>query len=197
MARADAGCAAPRRREAAAGVAMAGLRGRLLFFFAASLIGAACIPEPPTDLPESLRSRPTILRTSVVPSPSNVIGRWPDSFIVPVEVGDPNEPFVYVAFIDYNAATFTGRQFSPLSDDRFGRVRTVEINLTEPSATRCHVVDVIVARSFDQDRTARRPDNPPGGDIVSWFYSPGGTLQGCPSPDVRFDGGASAEGGPP
>lgn len=164
----------------------------------------SCIPEPPPDRVEPPRSRPVIVRASVVPSPSAVLTRFPRLFLVPVELADPTEDFQWVAFIDYNAFTGTGRQEAPKTSsftpsNTVGRIRTIEVGLLPPSPDRCHLIEVIVGRSFGEDQTGRRPVEPPGGDIVSWFYSPGGTLEGCPSLDVggfEADGGAP-EGGPP
>jgi hypothetical protein len=152
----------------------------------------ACIPEPPPDLPDLPRARPTILRASVVPPASAVLGSFPSKFIVPVELADPTESFLSVAYIHYNPLTGSGRQ-GRAEESRFersntvGRVRTIDVVLSPPAPDRCHVIDVIVARRFEDEARPRRPVDPPGGDIVTWFYSPSGTLAGCPSLDAGFD----------
>jgi hypothetical protein len=161
----------------------------------------ACFPEPPPDLAELPPTRPVILRASVVPNPSAVLGYFPEKFIIHVELADPTQPFQYVAYLDYNP--FTGglrvvpertSEFQP-SNTR-GRVRTFELSFAPPSPDRCHLIEVIVARAFVDDGTVRRPIEPPGGDVVSWFYNPGGALQGCPTLDAGVDGqAANGDGG--
>jgi hypothetical protein len=137
-----------------------------------------------------------------------VLGRWPDKFIVPVELADPRATFWYSAFVDYNSATGEGiegasptpSEFEPGSEQIQGRVRTLEIPITTPTLDRCHVVEVVVALRFKattDPKNAHTPDEP-GGDSVTWFFSPSGDLAGCPVLDAGIQplvGDAEVEGG--
>ncbi len=168
------------------------------------LLGAACIvTDPPGDLPRLPDTRPTIVRASVVPSASAVLGTWPPLFIVPVELSNPRADFEYHPFIDFNPQTGAGLQDIGVS--RFeaanttGRIRRVQIALPPPSdLERCHTIEVIVAIRFAPN--AHTPAEP-GGDTVSWFYSPTGDLAGCPfATDIDAgprDGGSEASDGGP
>jgi hypothetical protein len=159
---------------------------------------ASCvIADPPTELPKLPPSRPVIVRGSVVPAVSAILGRWPDTFIVPVELVDPRATVFASAFVDYNAATGEGldgrpQVFEPGTTE--AALRTLEIRITEPALDRCHTVEIVVALragSFTDPRIAHTPPEP-GGDSVNWFYSPGGDLAGCPTLDAGLDAGADA-----
>lgn len=148
------------------------------------------IADPPGDLPQLPPMRPTIVRASVVPPPSKVLGRWPERFIVPVELADPRATLWWSAFVDYNPDTGFGLDGLPTKSTyepgtTQGRVRILEIPIGAPSTDRCHVVEVVVALNLNtrDAKNAHTPDEP-GGDIVSWFYSPSGDLAGCPVLDA-------------
>jgi hypothetical protein len=152
-------------------------------------VTSCIIAEPPSDPPRLPLTRPTIVRGSVVPPSSAIIGRWPDKFIVPVELSDPSLSFVYTVWIDFNAATGEGLQdfrSSPfVQANTTGRVRRLEIQLPPPSDDRCHVVEVLVAFGFaGQDLQGAHSPTDPGGDIVSWLYNPKGDTTGCPQLDA-------------
>lgn len=155
-------------------------------------LGSACIiAESATDLPQLPPMRPNVVRSSVVPPASAVLGRWPSKFIVPVELVDPREPFEYSWFVDYDPVT--GGGFINATTSSFeegsttqGRIRTLDIPIADPKDNRCHVVEVIVALRFvsrTDPRLAHTPDEP-GGDSVTWFVSPSGDLSGCPLLDA-------------
>lgn len=156
-------------------------------------VTACIIAEPPSDPPRLPLTRPTIVRGSVVPPASNIIGRWPDKFIVPVELSDPNVTFEYAVWIDFNPATgdqgLVDFRSSPFAQENTtGRVRRLEIPIAEPSADRCHVVEVLVALSFVGERgIGAHAPSPPGGDIVSWIYNPSGDTSGCPLLDAGIE----------
>ena len=165
----------------------------MAFVSAAAMAFSCVIADPPTELATVPVMRPTILRGSVVPSVSAVLGRWPagDKFIVPVELVDPNMTINYAAFVDFNAALATGLD-GPVQSSEFerggtteGRVRTLDVIITEPSLDRCHVVEVVVANTLNSFNalTAHTPAGP-GGDSVLWYYSPSGDLAGCPVLDA-------------
>lgn len=171
----------------------------------AGAVTACIIAEPPSDPPRLPLTRPTIVRGSVVPPASNIIGRWPDRFIVPVELSDPTLAFEFAVWIDFNPATGEGlvdfRTSTFVQENTTGRVRRLEIPLAAPSDDRCHVVEVLVALRFvGQERTGAHAPSPPGGDIVSWTYNPSGDTSGCPLLDAGIeptpqDGGDAGDAG--
>jgi len=163
--------------------------------------GISCVvADPPTDLPRLPQMRPIVVRSSVVPPVSAVLGRWPDKFIVPVELVDPRATIYYSAFVDYNPATGEGLEGRPQASpyeprSTQGAIRTLEVPIVEPSSDRCHTVEIVVAlnvSSFTDPRIAHTPPEP-GGDSVSWFYSPGGDLAGCPTLDAGITPVGDAE----
>ena len=169
-------------------------------------MGAACIiAEPVSDLPRLPSFRPIIVRSSVVPPPSAVLGNFPEKFVIPVELVDPSVPIAWRLYIDYNPITGEGlREFKdPPADGGVNpatlqRVRLLEISTLPPSdLSRCHVVEFLVAQSFLgnaelEGKAAHSPREPPGGDGVTWFYSPTGDLRGCPVADAGVVGGGDA-----
>jgi hypothetical protein len=176
-------------------------------FVTIAVSGGACIiADPPSDLPVLPETRPTIMRGSVVPPASAVLGRWPAAgrFTVPVELVDPRVDIWWSAFVDYNPATGEGRvetsksTYEPRSTQ--GRIRTLDVVISEPLADGCHVVEVVVALRFESDKQGEFAHTPeePGGDSVTWFFSPTGDLSGCPVLDAGLTplvGDAEAEGG--
>ncbi|MCA9586805.1 MAG: hypothetical protein KC657_15730 [Myxococcales bacterium] len=173
---------------------------------AGALVFACIIAEPPGALPRLPASRPTIVRSAAVPPPSTVLGTFPEKFVVPVELADPTASFRWRAFVDYNP--LTGAGFVAGGESKFDRAsldggaRVLEIPVPPPpDLDRCHVVEILVALRFAGEFEGKQAHTPeePGGDNVSWFYSPTGDLEGCPKIDA---GGLSpeagaGEGGPP
>jgi hypothetical protein len=174
------------------------------------LVQDACIlAQPSGELPRIPESRPTIVRASVVPSTSAVLSQWPGTFLVPVELADPNADFVYAAFIDYNPYTGDGLVEEPRhsvyevsnnSSNTVGRTRTVTIVIQDPpEPDRCHTIEVVVALHLasDTDLTGnlklRHTPLAPGGDSITWFYNPNGDLGGCPTLDAGIDAGRDAD----
>ncbi len=154
------------------------------------------VADPPSDFPRLPERRPTILRASVVPSASAILGTWPAKFIVPVEVSDPTMSIAWASFVDYNPFTgegFDNTDISPGNAATNGSVRVLEIPISQPSLERCHVVEIVVALRLNTSspQTTHSPE-PPGGDIVSWIYSPGGDLAGCPTLDAGVVVGTDA-----
>lgn len=169
----------------------------------AGLILSCVIAEPPGDLPQLPERRPTIVRGSVVPTVSAVLGTWPDKFILPVEMSDPRSTLFVSAFVDYNpsdqtASGIRGVLEIPAPAD-LRNPRIIEVPLNEPTLDRCHTVEIIVAlrfNAFTDPNNAHTPA-PPGGDSVSWFFSPTGDLAGCPVLDAGITpavGDAEADG---
>lgn len=168
-------------------------------------ITSCIIAEPPSDPPRLPRSRPTIVRGSVVPSPANVLGRFPDKFIVPVELFDPTAAFKWAVWVDFNPATgerlelFETSEF--VQENTTGRVRKLEFTLRPPNDDRCHTIEIVVALEFaGQSLAGAHAPLEPGGDIVTWFYNPRGDLAGCPTldagtADASADADAATDGG--
>ena len=169
-------------------------------------VPAACIiAEPPSDPPRLPNTRPTIVRGSVVPPASTVLGRWPGTFRVPVELSDPTVTFFYAVWIDFNPADLQGEGLVDFRTSSFvegnGRIRLLEIAQGPPADDRCHVVEVLVALRFaGQSGLGAHAPLDPGGDVVSWIYNPSGDSTGCPVLDsgielVPQDGGGDASDG--
>jgi hypothetical protein len=168
----------------------------------ATIIDACVIADPPSDLPRLGEMRPTIVRESVVPSMSSVLGRWPTTFVVPVELSDPQAEIAWASFIDYNPATGAGvQQFDvakPGSSTN-GRIHTLEIPIQQPADNGCHVVEIVVGLRLNA-LNVHTPE-PPGGDTATWLFNLSGDLSGCPIRDagivpiIDADAGADAGGG--
>lgn len=168
---------------------------------------ACVLASPSGDLPQLPETRPTIVHSSLVPTTSAVLTTFPRSFIVPVELSDPTVDFVYAAFIDYNPLTGAGlvdvpqrSPFDPANTQpgRAGRIRTVVVNIPTPSdLDTCHKIEIVVALRLNtrDNKNAHTPEDPPGGDIATWFYNPNGDLGGCPSLDAGIDASFDAEAG--
>jgi hypothetical protein len=166
------------------------------------LLLAACIlplPPEPATLPNV---RPYIVKGSVSPPAGRVLTELRGELVVPVELVDPSASFEWKLYVDYDTS------FSPNDPERVAglvaqgavpsegeqTLREVRIPLAqiEPSVTlssdgskRCSVIEIIVAKAF---RGISGPDGhtpaAPGGDTVTWFYNPNGTVGGCPVPGV-------------
>lgn len=158
------------------------------------------IADPPTDLPRLAEMRPTIVRASVVPSMSGVIGRWPDAFYVPVEVSDPLVNIRWATFIDYDPVTGDGYVTEgtspPDQSPADGRVRMLRIEIPDPGDQGCHVVEIVVALNLDTSDTKRaHTPQAPGGDIAMWLFNLSGDFAGCPIRDAGLVPVADAEAG--
>lgn len=176
--------------------ALARVTGALVCAAAVLAVADACvIVDPPGDVLRLPTMRPTILRASVVPSASTILATWPrdDKFIVPVELVDPSATVWWATFVDYNAATGEGLQTyrqSPYTvESTVMRTRVLDVTIDRPSLDRCHTVEVVVTLDLNDITDRRRTHAPfePGGDIVTWFFNPGGDPAGCPSLDAGID----------
>lgn len=192
-------------------------RGRALAFVLGltplPLVVVACvIADPPTDLPRLGDMRPTIVRASVVPSTSAVLSQWPDAFVVPVELSNPQAVLQYAVFLDYNPATADRNDPSDTSlmvqgkkttedSPAQGRIRMIEVASVPRPTDGCHVVDMVVQLDNGALPTVQTLRNPPspGGDTVTWFFNLSGDLSGCPPLDAGIrsivDAGADGEAG--
>jgi len=171
------------------------------------VVAQGCIlAQPSGELPTIPETRPTILHASTVPSETSVVTRWPQTFIVPVELVDPTVRIAYAAFVDYDELTGDGIQGTPEHSDfeaanTVGRTRTLTVAIPEPDPGRCHKVEVVVALRLSSEDDSKHSHTPaePGGDIATWFYNPTGDLGGCPALDAgidaALDAGDASEGG--
>ena len=171
-------------------------RGHLVTLLATSVAVAACVlAEPVGALPRNAVSRPTIVRASVVPNAGAILSSFPTVFLVPVELSDPTSTFQYAAFVDFDPTSELSLALLDTStfevSNLKGKTRVLEVPVPPPtSLDECHVIEIVVALELDgtSASAAHTPrQGGPGGDSVSWLYSPGGNLAGCPV--LRVDGG--------
>jgi hypothetical protein len=170
-------------------------------------VAPAClIAEPSSDIPRPAPQRPHIIRTSVAPSAGAVLATFPTTVTVPVELSDPTLTFQYTAFVDYDSATDTGwlgpsptcpsSTFAQASVSGTARILTIDTE-QKPDLTQCHVIEVLVALQLDCGRDANGAHSPPepGGDSVTWFYSPSGDFSACASLDAGLEASVGPDGG--
>jgi hypothetical protein len=140
---------------------------------------AACLAVPPPPLASQGPVRPTILDEGVSPQPGVPFVEWPDggSFVIAVEAQD--QPFYYDAFVDFdpNANSDPTEPSAPVLQPTLVPATTpdpvtIHVVLKQPDPRFCHTVEILVAHQFDQ-MLPHTPDSV-GGDIVTWFYIPGG-----------------------
>jgi hypothetical protein len=153
----------------------------------ATLLLASCILTSPVDVPALPLYPPTIVRGLVVPPAERPLATFPRTFVVPVRLLDPTARFQWRLFYDFESIRLsTGLQAYGTVEPDGSNVRELRIEVTPPEdVTRCHFVEVRVAYAFG-GTDGNKALEPPGGDTVSWVYSPGGDLRGCPA----FDAGA-------
>lgn len=176
-----------------------GRLGALALVASTLALGACLLADPGGDLPRIPRRRPFVVQSGLVPTASAVLGTFPEKVIVPVELADPTDDVEYSAFLDYNS--LTGQTLLLRERSTFERsnvasgLRVLEVPLTPPAdLDRCHTIEVVVAlRLSGADGKAAHTPADPGGDSVTWFYSPTGDLAGCPSVDAGI---RTSDGGP-
>ena len=168
---------------------------------AAMLVSTACITAPPPKLPAEVEHRPTILLESVQPPYNQILPQLPGEFIVPVVLEDPDETFQWDVFIDYNACAdpSTCAPTQPLGgitpvNPTPGTVDGGVVLVYFPPPTgldpsRCHTIDFVVAHQFETGLP--HTPAPPGGDLVTWIYDPGGSV---PCSLLVYDAGSVQDG---
>jgi hypothetical protein len=140
---------------------------------------SACISVPPPDLPEPRFVSPTIHHDAVFPPEGDLL-MWPadKTFIVPVEMDNPNETFLWRVFIDYYDVAppsqypgYVNSGGGPSAPD--GGISLIRFQRPPPPTSTCpHRIDFVVAHEFNMS-SPRIPDSV-GGDIVTWYYYPSG-----------------------
>jgi len=154
----------------------------------------ACITAPPPDLPQVALQGPSIEHNAVYPPTNVILVVLPTEFAVPVQLDQASASFQWDVFVDYDPVTNTSPQiFSQQNQSPpDGGINVVEFALQpdpivlDPS--RCHVIDFLVAHQFNEQ--SLHTWDSVGGDIVTWFYNPGGGPAGCPV----YDAGALQDG---
>jgi hypothetical protein len=160
----------------------------------------ACLLTSPADLPALPSYPPTIVRASASPPADKPLASFPRRLSVPVRLLDPTQRFEWRLYYNFESVpTIADRDgtrglvnFDTVLPDG-SNVRELSIDLTPPSdLARCHFIELRVAYAFGG--TDFNTPAAPGGDSITWTYSPGGDLRGCPT----FDAGAPlplADGG--
>ena len=139
----------------------------------------ACVTVPPPDVATTSAHPPVIDHSAVVPPEATTLTAWPATVAIPIELFDPDEPFEYEVFVDYEPTVTSGPDLGPIAvqappDALDGGVLLLEVVTPgNPLDGLCHKLEVDVAHSFSSVHT---PDSV-GGDSVWWWYGP----HGCPS----------------
>jgi hypothetical protein len=173
---------------------------------AASVVVACVIVEEPGEILQPILRPPSIEHAQVDPPAVRILQTWPAQFVVPIDVPPGSPDVAWRAFVDYDPVVGgDGYVGNTLVRDR-SNVDAGTLLLTvrlqdPPEIDRCHTVEIVVAYLFV---TTHAPDSR-GGDTVSWFYAPSGSIADCPIydagpvPDAGTDGasdaGAAVEGG--
>lgn len=186
------------------GQVAAGTRaGRLLTALAcagSAAVGlAAClIADPGPDLPTPPSLPPSIDHLNVQPPPGLILTTSPINFYAPVTRIDTTVPYVWRVFADYDSMAGA---LNILQSKEPTVESAITGSITVPTGPGCHVIELIVADNFGDISGGHAP-TADGGDSVTWFYSPGGDLAGCPVytgpvdasfPDSGDDGGEGGE----
>jgi hypothetical protein len=168
---------------------------------------ACVLADPPASVPPTPLAPPEIDHELVVPPVTSILAAWPGEFDVPILVLDPSVTVEWEAFLDYDPLGNHGGQlpYVPLGevgpgqdvDDAGERMLVANIP-APPDLTTCHTLEIIVAFGFEN-----HAPNSVGGDSVTWFYSPTGSLDGCPifdfeagAPDAGEDGSSPVDASP-
>jgi hypothetical protein len=156
----------------------------------AALAGAvSCvIADTPPELPEHPKHPPRIVDSSAVPSPARVLTKINDTYVLPVDIPDPDTTFDLHVFVDGDYLPGSSFTVEPDPSTTQGGLRLVTFVIDGVDAARCHVVEAVVALEFEAN-SVRTPVN--GGDSLVWYYSPTGDLGGCL---VAPDGGWPVDG---
>ena len=157
----------------------------------AGAVPACLLADPPRELAVPPVRRPSILHASVEPATTRPLVELPPRFRVPVVVSDPTKPFQWQLYVDF-APSSSSADF-PIQSGTVGGtpdspdIQDVEFKLSpEELAGPCHRIELLVANEFQSPRVA----DSRGADLVTWFYTPSGSLAGCSD----YDGGPGADG---
>jgi hypothetical protein len=155
--------------------------------------GVACVlADPPASVPPTPVVPPEIDHELVVPPVTSILAAWPEEFDIPILVLDPTVTVLWQPFVDYDPITggqpdLPVGEIGPGQDVDDAGERMLVAHIPPPAdLTACHTLEILVALAFDQNHEP----NAVGGDSVTWFYSPTGSLDGCPT----FEAGAPDAG---
>lgn len=154
----------------------------------ASLVASAsCIlADPPPELPKPPKHHPIIVKGSVAPPYTQKLSELPPTFVVPVELIDPDTTFAWNVFVDFDPTTnqqpVNGRTLTPNPADVDGGVTPVDFSLSPLDPSICHEIQMVVALSFAP--TSQHTPDSNGADSIVWFYEP----PGCAAWDGGGDG---------
>jgi hypothetical protein len=165
-----------------------GLRQSALAAAACVCVGAGaaaqgCIVVPPPDLAPAPVRPPRILHDSVIPLADIPLPIWPpgDTFIVPIEMNDPDPtaPPVYEVFVDPNPATTPTALLMPPPPRAVDGWVQLPLHI-DPLAQNidlgaCHTIQV---RVWDPRDPFQRMDS------VTWVFGGSGAPYGCPVHDA-------------
>jgi hypothetical protein len=160
---------------------------------ASLMVATACITVPPANLPQTPTEGPAIVHDAVVPPTDQILTQLPpDGFVVPVQLDQASSPFEWDVFVDYDPVAGTGLVFIDTQNESpaDGGISLVNFSLDPATLdpSQCHVIEFLVAHAFNG--TSLHTWDSVGGDIVTWFYNPGGGPGGCPV----YDAGALQDG---
>ncbi len=157
-----------------------------------AVLSACLLADPGPTLPQPQNLPPFIESLNVQPQPEQVVTIVPSApltFTVPIVQVDPTKTYTWRVWVDYdpnassdfeNTGTGTGAE----------QAASFQIDSAVFSGEGCHTIQFIVAYAFESDNhdpSGHTPVSPPGGSGVSWFYSPGGDLAGCPEYSSEVD----------
>jgi hypothetical protein len=174
------------------------IRARAGIGVGALLLGGCLMTATVPELGVVSEARPFILRDAVDPRPERVLTAFPESFFVPVSVDGPTATFQWRVYVDLDrkaASASSGTLFEiaqksepePLSAESVRRIRFV---LDRPASVGagCTLVQMFVARDFDDRRFPTTPEAAGPPDIVSWLVATGPS--GCEG--IAADAGVDA-----
>ena len=145
---------------------------------------ASCIlADPPPELPKPPKHHPIIVKGSVVPPYTRILPELPHSFIVPLEILDPDSSYFYNVFVDYDPISPRPADFTSAPQQS----TTIDFGLSPVTdLSTCHSIELVVALGFDP-KSQHTPDSN-GADSIVWWYNPSGDPGHCPQYDAGGDG---------
>jgi hypothetical protein len=176
-----------------------GLRPAILVVAAcgcvAGSIVSACIVAPPAVLAPSTPGRPTILHGSVTPPAYQPLTSWTSStsFVVPVQLADINQSFVWAVFVDWDGNVLSHPTLTPgplvaTPGQLDAGVDILEF-LVDPVSNNidlslCHSIAMLVGNENPQTQMGTAYHAFVNGqyDSVGWTWNPPGCYS--PSPDA-------------
>jgi hypothetical protein len=174
------------------------IRARACAVLASFSLGGCLMTATVPELGSVSEARPFILRDAVDPRPERILTAFPERFLVPVSVDGPTATFQWRVYVDLDrkaASASSGTLFDisqkseaePLSAEKIRRIR---FSLDTPATVGagCTLVQMFVARDFDDRRFPTTPEAAGPADIVSWLVATG--PNGCEG--VAVDAGVDA-----